>query len=358
MKWFLIPIALISVFGIRFQKNGFRQDYLGIASTTAINGIFTMLVMFDHIKGSLNSLAAPGEKVVFSAGGGLSKYLSFGQLVVVTFLFFSGYAIAQSLLKKPDYLREMPKNRLLRVWFHFACAILVYLIVGLCMQNELKPGTVLFSFIGWKSIGNSNWYMFDTFCLYIITIAAFRIGKKKPVPSIAIVTGLTLALIGGLYLLKADYVFYDTIILYPLGMWFSVLQPGFTRFVQKNTATYIFSLFAAGALFAVFHFLRIYTGVYLFFEPEALALVLTIVIALMKFKIGNPVLNWLGKNLFWVYILQRLPMNVMNRYVPNINTYVYVVITVAVTVALTFGFSAAFKPIDKKLFPKKATSAA
>lgn len=354
MKFLLIPIALCSILGIRFQKSGFREDYLSIASTTAINGIFTLLVLFRHIKGSLNSISSAGEQVAMSAGGGITKYFNLGQLIVVTFLFFSGYAIAESIRKKPDYLRSMAKNRLLKVWLHFAVVLIVYLIAGILMGSEFSAGRILLSFTGFQSLGNSNWYIFDILCLYVFTIVAFRITKRSFVWGAAVVTGLTVVFAAVLYLTKTSSVFYDTVILYPLGIWFSLLKPRFDAFCKKSALRYLTALAASLLLFGGCHILWQYFDQIVFFEIECFFMMLSVILLMMKFKVGNPVLLWLGKNLFWIYILQRLPMNVMNRYFPDINKYAYIAITVAVTVALTFGFSAAFKPIDKKLFAKKA----
>ena len=37
--------------------------------------------------------------------------------------------------------------------------------------------TILLSFTGWVGIGNSNWYMFDIFVLYILLFVSFYFLK-------------------------------------------------------------------------------------------------------------------------------------------------------------------------------------
>ena len=49
----------------------------------------------------------------------------------------------------------------------------------MCIRDSLSR--ILLSLIGWKSIGNSNWYMFDILLLYVLTYVAFKVTKKQDV---------------------------------------------------------------------------------------------------------------------------------------------------------------------------------
>ncbi|MGX8679862.1 MAG: hypothetical protein ACSW8B_00560, partial [bacterium] len=37
----------------------------------------------------------------------------------------------------------------------------------------------LYSLVGWSTIGNSNWFIFDTLVMYIFTYAAFKLCRQK-----------------------------------------------------------------------------------------------------------------------------------------------------------------------------------
>ena len=68
--------------------------------------------------------------------------------------------------------------------------------------------------------------------------------------------------------------------------------------------------------------------------------------------IGNPVLQWLGKNVFPLYILQRLPMLVLAHFGLNQNIALFMVLSLIFTLLLAWGFSACMNIIDKKLFAR------
>lgn len=65
-----------------------------------------------------------------------------------------------------------------------------------------------------------------------------------------------------------------------------------------------------------------------------------IILLMMKVKIGNGFLIWLGANLFPLYIYQRLPMIVLSTYF-SLNPYVFIVLSFALTCAIV--------PIYKKI---------
>ena len=124
MAFFLIPLAALCLYGMKFSGKEFRTDYMSPQTTTAVNGIFTVLVFMCHI---INTAA-------YQYGGLADKifkdYINIGQLVVVTFFFFSGYGIAESLRSKPGYAKRMPYHRIFRVWLSFAAALVLTLAAG------------------------------------------------------------------------------------------------------------------------------------------------------------------------------------------------------------------------------------
>ncbi len=348
MAFFLIPLAALCLYGMRFTGRGFRTDYMSLQTTTAVNGIFTVLVFLCHI---INT-------TTYQYGGIADKifkdYINIGQLVVVTFLFYSGYGIAESLRNKPGYAKKMPYHRVFRVWLSFAAALVFWLVFDLLRHyDKLNTKKVLLSFTGWDSIGNSNWYMFVIFCLYIITCISFLLFKGRFIPSAIGVTVLSAALASALCLAGKQFYWWNTIVFYTLGMWFSLLRPYIEKIVRKNEIVYWLCFVSFAVLTAAAHYIRILRGnnqiVFIISGCFMMAFIIT---ALMKFTVCNKALLWLGKNLFWIYILHRLPMALFGTLGIGINKYLYVLICAAVTLALTFAFGAVFKRINKRLFGK------
>ncbi len=80
----------------------FFPDYMAKETTGAVNGLFTLLVFLSHASSYL-SLDGPVD----------APYLSFrnylGQLIVVPFLFYSGYGILESIKSKGmPYVKAIP----------------------------------------------------------------------------------------------------------------------------------------------------------------------------------------------------------------------------------------------------------
>ena len=347
MSIFLIPLAALCLFGMKFSGGDFRKDYMSPQSTTAVNGVFTVLVFMCHVINTSTYQTGGLADIIFK------DYINIGQLVVVTFLFFSGYGIAESLRKKPGYAKKMPYRRIFKVWLSFAAALVFWLVFDLIRGTGLNARTVLLSFTGWESLGNSNWFMFVIFCLYIITCCSFILCRDRFVPGAAAVTILSAGLVAALFFADRGTHWWNTIVFYPLGMWFSLLRPYIERVIQKNNAVYWLCFAFTAAMTAVTHYLYIHWGYkQTVFMISGCFMMAFIIIALMKFTVCNKVLLWIGKNLFWIYILQRIPMAAFGAVGVSINKYLYVLICAAVTVGLTFAFSAIFKPINKKLFGK------
>ena len=120
MIFFLVILLFVSLYQIKFNKNGW-EDFLGKDQTTCIKGIFVLMIFLSHFNsytagvletGKLNSIYL----LVFT-------YVS--QLMVVPFLFYSGYSICYSIINKKDYIKKFPKNRFLKVLFQFTLLFII-----------------------------------------------------------------------------------------------------------------------------------------------------------------------------------------------------------------------------------------
>ena len=243
---------VLGMIGMRRRSEG--QDPLAPAVTTSLNGIFVLLVMLTHFYQYAGKfLSGP-----LHASYGSARHWM-GQTVVATFLFFSGYGMMEQIQKKGQkYARSIFKNRLLKVLFHFDLALLLFWIMGLFMGKTETPLSLLTSFIGWSklSVGNSTWFMFATFCLYIVVFAAFyRYDSQNPKRSLWNMTALVFV-----YILLIAFSpngssrFYNTVFCFVVGMWFSHYKEHFYAFWQKNNKNYYLSLalcFVIGTVFAI-----------------------------------------------------------------------------------------------------------
>lgn len=337
------------------KKNEFIPDYCSPKNTSTINGIFSVLIFLSHslayttISGSL---ATP----YFTLRGFM------GQLVVTSFLFFSGFGIMESYKKKGrSYIKSLPFQRLFKTWLHFAIAMVLYALVFLVyMKREKTPVQILLAFIGYDTLGNSNWYMFVTFAMYIIIFVSFIWFKKAKVIPVALTCILTVAfMLWEMKVEKTDPFYnimsahwYNTLACFPAGMVFSLIKPKFDKIVMKNDLVWYTVFTCAIAAFVYFYPIRFesITNHSLF----AVIFMFAVVILMMKINIRSTILDWFGDHIFSFFILQRIPMLVLRELKLNVNPITFILGSFFATVFLSVVFDEAMAKLDSVIFKKRS----
>lgn len=339
-------IVLISIFLYKMQfnsKNTFYDDYISINTTTAINGIFVALVFMNHLGDYINHL--PSEVIWFD----FRDFL--GQLIVVPFLFYSGYGMMCSYEKKgTKYIKGIFKNRFLKLLIHFDLAVVLFAIMNLIIGEEFTLRDFLPALTTWSAIGNSNWYITAMLTLYLLMIVSFMTFKKHKFPALLTMTILTLA-VGIIFILIDKPVrYYNTIILFPLGMWYAYFKKYIDKIVMKNNVIYIVLLTLSLFLMALGNANR--DRHIIAFEIFAISFMAVILLLSMKIKLENPILNMLGKHVFSIYILQRIPMTLFQELgiAGDDNHLLFFASSFAATVFIAVMFDKFTKKLDSKLF--------
>lgn len=347
MLVFVLILSFLICSGLTVsEKNEFYSDYCSPKNTGTINAIFSILIFLSH---AVTYIELDGVLDL--------PYFDFrtfhGQLVVVTYLFFSGFGIMESIKKKGmPYVKAMRVNRFFKLWYHFAIVILLFTVVSVGIAGDhFSFSHWLLSFTGFKSIGNSNWYMFVTFVLYIIVIVSFLIFKKSDKLALVCVGVLC---VGFVFLEKnagLGTAFYNTALCFPLGMFFSVFKPYIDRIFMKNDIVWFIGFFASVVLFVYFSQNRnqrfLYYVLFTFF---ALAV---IVLFMMKVNIRNSVLDWFSQHIFSFFILQRIPMILLREFGYNQNGYFFIIVSFFGTVFLSVIFDTITDKLDSIIFKKR-----
>lgn len=306
MTIILIVFASMCLIEARFAKaDQLYDDCMNIENTIAVQGIFVLLVFFRHFVQYV-SLRGPYDAFARTLNS------SMGQLLVTPFLFYSGFGIMESISAKGlKYTYALPK-KILRILLHFDLAILLYLILQLYCGKTFPIKKVLLSLIGWESIGNSNWYIFVILSLYFLTFVSFGIFNKSRFLSLILITVFSVVLIHIFFLYKPAY-WYNTLLCFPLGMWFSFLRRPvisqinkFPMELRKPQYLYLLSLIIVFILFCFANNKLPYDDRYSIMR--SCFFVLFIVLLSMKIRINNAFVQYLGRHVFSIYILQRLPM--------------------------------------------------
>ena len=330
MNFILLIILVVCLYRIRFSGVGFYDDYLSKASTTCVNGVFVFFVFLRHF----------GEYIEYAPYDKLFSYVAqhILQLLVVTFLFYSGYGIMCSIRKKGmDYVKAMPYHRALKVWMHFALAVLLFYCVDLLCGKKFPLSRVLLSFVGWEAIGNSNWYIFYVVITYLVTFVAFLIAdkltkKRRDILAVCLITLCSVCYMLILHPLKGKY-WYNTAISFPIGMFYCLFEDKIRKIIQKNNL--IYWLTSAVAL-VYFYFCYQRRESFLYYQCCVIGFIALILLGTMKFRVNNSILLWLGKYTFEIYILQRIPMLVLKGRIANNCLYFGVCFVLTLLIAVLF----------------------
>lgn len=332
----LLILLIISCIGLMRTNN--QEDCLKKEYTDSIKGIFIIIVFYSHIIPILTSAGVAFSPILDYPSNRLIHRI--GQLMVVMFLFYSGYGVMESIRNKGDvYVKAIPIKRVLSTLANYAIAVTVFLVMNKLLGINYSFKQYILSLVAWESIGQSNWYIFAILFCYISTYISFSVFRKVRSAFYANCL-LILLYIVVLYQFKEEW-WYNTIPAYAAGMFVSINRDKILSLLNRLYPVCLIVLILAFIL--CFHF-RSMTIIYLVLSIVFALLMLTIT---YRYVIKSHVLGWCGKNLFQLYIYQRLPMVALSTLFPQIvrlHTYLYVFACLAITLLI----AATVKPFSIK----------
>lgn len=344
MIYFFILLMLVIIYKMTIDFKNSNKEYMSKENTTCIKGIFIIIVFISHIR-----QYQLYDSVIDLPAINILSYL--GQLMVTMFMFYSGYGVYESIKNKSrEYIKKMPKNRILKTYFLFVISIISFIICNLLLNNAYSLRENIMSFTGWSGIGNSAWYIFSIIVLYILTYISFTIFKKDKIKALILNTLLVIGYIIVMSFLKPPY-WCNTCLCYAAGMWYSQFIDKINKALLNNNKKYIITLLIVIVLVILSHAVEANIPM---FSIYAVLFALLIVMLTIKININNKILFWLGKNLFWVYILQRIPMMIFQTLKINeYNRYVYFGVSFVATIILVAIYEKLVPIIESKIFNKR-----
>lgn len=310
MALFYVLRFLLVISRLTYSQQGFYADYLSFDTTNAIKGIFIALVFIKHATPYiLNSGYVFDDSILSRAFLFIDAQV--GQWIVAMFLFYSGYGIMESIRKKGmAYVQSIPRKRVLTTLVNFDIAVGLFAIVALLLHKDYSLKTYLLSFTGWESVGNSNWYIFVIMLCYLIAYLCFRlpIVKKEALVTRAILCFFLLGFSVLVLSFLKPFWWYDTMLCFGVGMLYSVYRERIELILKR----YYWLILP---MVLVLLYLLNKSPYYLHglvHNAYCLVFCLLVVMLTMKIKVNNAVLIWSGKNLFPLYIYQRIPMIILS----------------------------------------------
>ncbi|RRK10775.1 hypothetical protein D1831_05580 [Lactiplantibacillus garii] len=345
----LLVIIIIFLISLKPDVNRGQSVYLNHSVTKTINGLFILLVVFSHF------MTYVPFDTQYAALTNLWMACK-GELIVTTFLFFSGFGIMEQLKKRgPGYINTFPVKRILFVWIKFIVAVTIFLLLGRLLGWHHSLQRVILAYFGLATVGNSGWYVFAILLMYILTYTMFKLFKNRHVAAIGgVLVGclVYIALASG----KLPDFYYETILCYVAGLYYSEKQATIYSFINQSWQHYLGVFGAMLILFVTTYFgcyLSAGTIHYVFYQIAAVAFVVLFVLLAMKVRFQNRLLAYLGgPALFSIYMLQRIPMAVGQRTVLVNDPLTYFLVVISSTVILGWGFDLAVDHVLRKIMHK------
>ena len=328
---YLIFILILILWRIKIKEN---DGYISIERCNSIKGIFILLIVLTHSMGYIDSCGyeyGGVDKLVFLFRKGI------GQMVVVMFLFYSGYGVSLSMKKKGDaYVDKMPRHRLLPTLLNFDIAVLAFVVMNLIIAKPMTTSQVLLSMIAWDEVGNSNWYIFVILLCYAMTYVVAKLTPQKDLWKWLLATSLVCVLV--LSVFKRTY-WYNTMLAYPAGFLFAEYESRITGVMRKYYVPILIILASVWVL--SFYFMPEARG--LSSNLASICFAMMVVMLSMKLEVGNACLSWCGRHLFPLYIYQRIPMILMMEYIGKDFVMAYPILFVVMALVITCGIAHSYK---------------
>ena len=233
--YFLLGMVLFC--GARLCRRGeWNEDYTGLQQTKILQGITALFISFHHMS---QKTGAPWHAQRFIVHG-LDVFVPMGYMFVGVFLFCSGLGLYKSMKTKPGYLgKGFFRRRILPIIAAYYLSEWLWLGLRLIMGE--KPGTAgILWYISGLWMANTNaWYAVVIPFFYAAFWAAFRLIKKEGRALTAVFLFAAAYTVLGAFIdhqnvwwMRGEW-WYNSIILFPLGILFAKYEAGITKFFKK-----------------------------------------------------------------------------------------------------------------------------
>ena len=370
MDWsylFYFFLAGLIFFGAQSAGRGkWNDDYTSLKQTKILQGIAALGVALHHLA---QKSCAPWHAKKFIVHG-LDPFVPMGYMLVGVFLFCSGLGLYKSFKSKPGYLKGFFRRRILPVVIAFYLSEIIYTAVRLAMGEQMSAVTVLWYLSGLHMANFNAWYVIVIPFFYLAFWAAFRFCKKEGT-AIFFVFLFTIGytVLGAFIDHQSDWWmrgewWYNSIILFPLGLLFAKYEERITRVLKKGYWVFLLLFFAG--FFLLFQQSEWLVNNRLGYYGEwgdplkvvhrllsagtqwivAIFFVAVWFLLAMKIRFGNKVLAWLGAVTLDFYLMHGifvelfgydfLDMTKSIVYIKNVPLYVAAVLACAVPAPILF----------------------
>ena len=355
---FYICIAVLAALLLAGVKKRPADDlnFFDRVSCKEIQGALAVFILFHQTVVALDANHINAKDMMF--------FYYYGILAVAFFFFCSGFGLMKRRLTDDNYIKGFMRRRIFTVLVPFFICNYIYLtdalVNNILFRKHFGFGEVICSFFGIFLVNNEMWFAVEIMILYV----AFRLvfaKVKKPLTGMLIMTGIvlimmTIGLFSGhaqtgvmSYWFKGEW-WYNTILMFPLGMLYAYKEERINKIIKKAFASL---LIASSVLFVVMDYIHrnlidnsIYWTEYFDSQNPILdkliglgqetlfeIIFLTFLVTLMsRIRINNPVIKFLGKISLEVIMLNYLMIDKLYFLYENYGFGVYLAAVAAATI--------------------------
>ena len=309
----------------KYFKKDFDREYLTVIQGISIRGVFALMIVLHHLG-------------MDSQGGILFKGLRHLGLYFTAFFFFlSGYGIIKQYLNSSEYISRFIKKRFTKVMIPYALATISYWVYDLCCGNKYGCIYIVSNIVSGKPIVRNSWYVIAIAVFYVVFYFCARIWRNEK--SIIIAMNC-FSLIWILFCVVIGYesYFYETSHLLPLGMLYAFNEAKVIRFIKNHYAQFLIGIVSVCMLCV--GTVALYNDKIDIIVKEAYYIVTSVLIVeifivlFLKLRIRNVFTKFLGKISFELYLFHGLVMSMLHRFLPDINTYIYIIGVLCISILL------------------------
>lgn len=379
---FLTAVLFFGSRGYKFRE--WNDEALSLEQTKMLQGFCALVIAFHHMS---QKTCAPWNPPNVNVDG-INIFLYAGYLLVGVFFFCSGFGLFKSYKTKENYLKGFIVRRVIPIFAAFVLSEIIFIVIRFFLGEKMTFDKIWKYVIGINLSNNNGWFVLVLPLFYIFFWIGFRFFKNEKVKVIVTcVLGLLFFALGIMFINKdfwsqayLQFPFYKkaaalkfnwpdewwhcSTLLFFVGIVFAQYEEKIVWLLKK---IYWVMLPISIALCAYFHFLgkkhndMMYNpevnktlgqvfmrhGELLVFKNLAcLFFVLVCILLLMKIRIGNPFLKFMGTITMEFYLMHGMFVeffgfdffNTLHSiyWVKNVPLYVLLVIACSIPVALLF----------------------
>ena len=369
----IFPIAFLIIFFFKSEKAGkgcVFEDGMGITNAKHIQVFAAFMILLHHLTQAISNYGAINK-------GPITILNNVGIFFTSIFFFFSGYGLMYQYKTCENYLDGFWKKRFNQILIPFIVTNIVYIMPNGVANYRVINMPDFFSGLAGTTLINTNaWYIVEIGILYLVFYLAFRYVKNKNL-SLWIVIAFTLLMITGSLFLGHDKTnlnghwfkgewWYNTSIIFPMGLIFGKYGEKFTDWVKKNfTFKFVISIIVFAGTLAVENYVRnkygYYKETYVDFgygakavtlasqSVSCIAFIFLVAMLCMKVKFDNKILRELSKYILEIYLVQDLFVSVYRGRYAQPDAFVFVIVIVE-TIAVAILINLLCNAIRKLIF--------